>query len=127
MRKLLVGIVAVLLGACEAAPVVDDLGIDEPILPIWPEEAAAGARDGAGNPGPLLSTNTTATQVWYARNRWEETDTVAARRAGLAWGANSGLTWDDKYTAWIESLPVVQSGSGYLTYDLTTPWGKRVV
>ncbi|HTE55830.1 MAG TPA: hypothetical protein VK698_33475, partial [Kofleriaceae bacterium] len=66
------------------------------------------------------------TQVWTARNRWEDRDTPAARRAGLAWSADSGLTWDEKYAAWIQSMESTGSVDGGTTFRLTTPWGKSL-
>jgi hypothetical protein len=74
--------------------------------------------------GLPVATDTSRTQVWTARNRWEDTDTPAARAAGLAWPASSGLTWDAKFGRWIASLPWIPSIDGwYKTVELTTPWG----
>jgi hypothetical protein len=80
--------------------------------------------DNAGIPGPLVATDTRETQVWTARNQWEDTDTAAARKAGLAWPADSGLNWDEKYSAWIEKMERTQGLSGWDTFTLTTPFGR---
>lgn len=67
-------------------------------------------------------------EVWEVRNQWFDVDTAEARKAGLAWTENSGLTWEQKYDAWIDSLTrVPRSGSsGYgETYKLVTPWGTE--
>ncbi|MEO8707355.1 MAG: PPC domain-containing protein, partial [Kofleriaceae bacterium] len=77
--------------------------------------------------GILVNTDTTRTQVWSARNKWEDTDTPAAKLAGLAWPANSGLTWDAKYSEWIKSLAWIPSVDNFsTTVNLTTPWGKTL-
>jgi hypothetical protein len=109
------------LAACAGEEGSDEL--PDEILPLdMPSK-----EDGAGRAGPAVATNTTATQVWTARNKWEDRDTTAARRAGVAWGENSGLNWDEKYVKWIESMEVVNSTSGYHTIKVTTPWNKTVV
>ncbi|MCC6525562.1 MAG: PPC domain-containing protein [Polyangiaceae bacterium] len=99
----------------------EELGIDGPFE--FGEEL--GKADSAGVPGPAVATNTSDTQVWIARNKWEDTTTVAAKKAGLAWGADSGLTWDQKYAAWLDSMQRTP-GSYYDTFTLTTPWGKTM-
>jgi hypothetical protein len=77
--------------------------------------------------GLWVNTNTTRTQVWTARNKWEDTDTAAAREAGIAWGESSGLNWDQKYQRWVDSMERTASTAGYYdTYTLTTPWGKSL-
>lgn len=81
-----------------------------------------GKADSANVKGPLVNTDTTATQVWTARNAWEDKDP----EAGLAWSANSGLNWDQKYAAWIDSMERTGSSSYYDTFMLTTPWGKSL-
>ncbi len=84
-----------------------------------------GKADGAGVPGLAVDGNYADTQVWEVRNRWEDTQTAAAREAGIAWPADSGLTWDEKYALWVESLDLVD---GYYneTFEITTPWGKSI-
>src|SRR5262249_59608577 len=42
------------------------------------------------------------------------------------WGENSGLSWDEKFAKWLESLERAPSTEGYTTYKLTTPWGKTL-
>jgi hypothetical protein len=124
LRLLLVlGIVSGCASGVERAGVdPDDDGMDGPVGPV----PVAGKEDGANRRGLLVNTDTTRTQVWTARNRWEDRDTPAARRAGLAWGENSGLTWDEKYARWVESMARTDSASGRATFLLTTPWGKSL-
>jgi hypothetical protein len=114
---------AVLAAACGGADAADDWGITGPFVETEP----LGKADNAGVPGPLVNTDTSETQVWTARNKWEDTDTDAARAAGMAWPANSGLTWDQKYAAWVQSLEKVPGVDTYYdTFMVTTPWGKKV-
>lgn len=102
----------------------EDYGITGP---FGEADGAVGKADNAGIAGPLVATNTTATQVWTAKNKWEDTDTPAAKAAGLAWEANSGLNWDQKYVKWVESMERTRGESGYYdTFVLTTPWGKTL-
>jgi hypothetical protein len=101
----------------------EEWGMEGPVEPTPPP----GKEDSENRRGLLVNTNTTRTQVWTARNKWEDTTTTAARRAGLAWGADSGLDWDEKYAAWIDSLGWTDGLDGYSqTFVLTTPWGKTL-
>jgi hypothetical protein len=99
-----------------------EYGMEGPLSPV----PAAGKEDSAIRRGLLVNTDTTRTQVWTARNRWEDRDTPAARAAGLAWGADSGLTWDEKYALWVQSMSRTASVNGRETFLLTTPWGKSL-
>src|SRR5690606_26142465 len=116
-------LVAVALAGCagERARDLDaEYGMDGPLSPTPPP----GKEDGPTRRGLAVRTDTSRTQVWVARNRWEDTDTAAARRAGIAWGEDSGLTWDEKYAAWIASMERIPAASGGDTFLLPTPWGK---
>jgi hypothetical protein len=102
----------------------EEWGMEGAMSPTPPR----GKEDSENRRGLLVNTDTTRTQVWTARNKWEDTDTTAARAAGLAWSANSGLTWDAKFVAWIDSLAWIPSVDGWsMTVELTTPWnGKKL-
>ena len=125
-------VVACVLAAALAAPgctdddaraIDDEWGMDGPIYPSPPP----GKEDSEFRRGLPVNTDTTRTQVWSARNAWEDTTTAAARAAGLAWPATSGLTWDAKYAAWVQSLGWIAHADGYSqTVRLTTPWGKTL-
>lgn len=76
-----------------------------------------------------VSVDDSDTQVWKVSNQWGDIDTPAALAAGMAWEANSGLTWEQKYQAWIRGLEPTQSQGGYYnytTYYLQTPHGKML-
>lgn len=99
----------------------EDYQLDGPFQDTEP----VGKADNAGVAGPLVNTNTSETQVWTARNAWEDKDTADARKAGLAWGENSGLNWDQKYKAWIESMQKEAADNGWFdTFRVTTPQGR---
>ncbi len=68
------------------------------------------------------------TAVWEVRNQWFDVDTADAKKAGLAWEANSGLDWEHKFNAWIDSLErTTRSGAAYgETYKIVTPWGTKL-
>ncbi|MBS2025191.1 MAG: hypothetical protein JST92_22555 [Deltaproteobacteria bacterium] len=80
----------------------------------------------AGKPGLPVSVEGSSTQVWTVTARWSDTNTTAANLAGLAWGANSGLRWDQKFSKWVASMPLVQIEDGSTTFQLTTPYGKTI-
>ena len=121
MRRL--GLVLAFAAGC-GAPIDDDFGIDEV---LGPNEPSGGKEDNAGIAGPLIATNTSATQVWTASNKWEDRTTTEAKKAGLVWGVDSGLNWDEKYSKWIDSLEVVDSAEA-LREAITTARlrGERV-
>lgn len=83
--------------------------------------------DGFENaPGPSANAGAADTEVWKVTAQWADRDTAAARKAGLAWPADSGLSWDEKYGLWIDSMVKTDSESGYPTYTFTTPYGKTL-
>ena len=122
---IVLSLVAVLVAACGDDPIDLDAewGMEGALSPTPPP----GKDDSENRRGLLVNTDTTRTQVWTARNKWEVLDTAAARAAGLAWGADSGLTWDQKYGAWLVSLGWTPSADGFsTTFRMTTPWGKTL-
>ena len=80
----------------------------------------------SGKRGLSVSVDGAATAVWEVKNAWTDTDTPAARAAGMAWEANSTLTWDEKYSLWIESMQKIEAHSYGETFLLTTPFGKEL-
>ncbi len=98
----------------------EETGIGEAFDAVPPE----GAADGALPAGPTVASGA-ATEVWAVRNQWEDVSSAEARQAGLAWAANSGLSWEEKYDRWIASLEIVaRQGSGR-TFRMRTPFGDR--
>jgi hypothetical protein len=103
-------------------PPPNDYGIVEPLQTTG---EVLGSQ-GVGSAGPR-SVEYPNTEVWPVENAWSDTDTQAAKAAGLAWREDSGLTWDQKYSLWVDALGAtpLYSGSG-TTYEIETPTGKVV-
>src|SRR5690606_20682971 len=108
--------------ACGADPDDDGLDAADALEP----GGVLGKEDNAGVASLPVNGNYAQTTVWEVRNQWEDTDTPAAREAGLAWGPDSGLTWDEKFAAWVQSLEPVEGQTVPTTFTLTTPWGKSL-
>ncbi len=85
-------------------------------------ENGLGAKDDSAVGAQGLRVQNYDTAIWDVTNQWQDTDTPNARVAGLAWGANSGLNWDEKYFAWVDSLGKIDGP----TFELVTPWGKKL-
>ncbi len=114
------------LGACQEkdADWDDQWGIEGE---LGNDETAAGKEDNAGIAGTPVSHDNQNTAVWTVVNQWEDSNTAAANEAGIAWGANSGLNWDQKYAAWVQSMERTAGHDTYYeTFMLTTPWGKEL-
>lgn len=82
-------------------------------------------------PGPFVKD--TDAEVWAVQNQWADKTSPAAAKAGVAWPANSGLTWEEKYVKWIggfEKIPGSRQDSfgGTIenTIRFTTPTGKKL-
>ncbi|RME26028.1 MAG: hypothetical protein D6806_06890 [Deltaproteobacteria bacterium] len=83
--------------------------------------------DGMGSAAVPTSADDSDTAVWEVWNDWADTDTPDARKAGLAWEANSGLNWNEKFALWIESLPKIDAyEENYKTFTITNPQGKTI-
>ena len=84
-RRLLLLLSIALASACAdpdpAADLDAEWGMERPLSPTPPP----GKEDSEYRRGLLVATNTTSTQVWTAKNAWEDTTTTAAKAAGLAW------------------------------------------
>jgi hypothetical protein len=86
-----------------------------------------GKADSAGRVGPSVSYDNSSTAVWTVSNKWEDTTTPAAKEAGMAWDANSGLNWDEKYSLWVSQMPRIDGHDTYYeTFEFMTPWGKNL-
>ncbi|MCO4747641.1 MAG: hypothetical protein KC912_22790 [Proteobacteria bacterium] len=120
---------AALLSGC-AAPVSVDLASDESTARTADFEAGKWVMgpspsfrsQGYTAMGPSTAGLSGSTAVWDAPQRWYS----VTDEAGLAWDANSGLTWDEKYAAWVDSLAQTVSEDGHATVELETPWGRTL-
>ncbi|MCP4447631.1 MAG: hypothetical protein GY811_20180 [Myxococcales bacterium] len=80
------------------------------------EESSDEKADGlSGRRGPSANWDGRNAQVWPVTRNWADTDSDA----GLAWGANSGLSWEQKFSEWVDSLEKTDG-----TFVLTTPYNR---
>ncbi len=79
-----------------------------------------------GRRGLSTSVDGGSLSVWEVRNQWEDTDTAEASKPGMAWGEDSGLTWDEKYQAWVASMKKIDSEGFGETFELVTPFNKTL-
>lgn len=123
------------IGACTEDA---DTG-NELVIEVGPEDPEAGKAmfeaalpNGAkedtvvGRKGPSVAVDRNNTAVWEVRNQWADKTTAEAKLAGLAWPANSGLSWDEKFGAWVQSLERDASTYGSSTFKMMTPYGKTL-
>jgi len=125
---------AAALLALSALSALAACGSDEIPLDEWgrPTLEPTGWSDGEeksdninGRKGLPTSVDSASTQVWAVTNQWADTNTTAAKAAGMAWPADSGMNWDEKYRAWVESLERVDCEDCWGdTFRMTTPYGK---
>jgi hypothetical protein len=116
-------IAGLLLQGCSGTP-TDPYEGATPLDPGPP----LGKADSVGVKGLPASVTGGSTLVWKVVNQWEDRDTPQAREAGIAWPANSGLNWDEKFARWIESLKKINKheSTSSKTYEVSTPWGKTI-
>jgi hypothetical protein len=125
-RRLLPLLLALLVPACVTEPpsaaeeAYAETGFEGPFDAV-PEEGKA---DGVEELGPTVAAGA-ATEVWAVRSQWTDTTTTEARQAGLAWGANSGLDWEQKFERWVSSFEVVPRAGYGQTVRMRTPFGTR--
>ncbi len=76
--------------------------------------------------GPVVKS--TDGEVWAVTNAWADRNTPAAKKAGVAWPAHSGLTWEEKYQKWIGSFERVDARPDDYgkTIRFKTPYGKTM-
>jgi len=72
--------------------------------------------------GPAIAGMASTHRVWDATRDWEDEDNAA----GLAWPTNSGLNWEEKYAAWVDSMEKTTAENGHVTMGITTPWGREL-
>lgn len=100
----------------DVVPVPVDRSTGKPLLESQGRNAGLEAR------GPATAGISANTEVWSGTNRWYNVDAAA----GMAWPADSGLTWDEKYAAWIDAMPSTIGDDGYTTVLILTPDGREV-
>jgi hypothetical protein len=114
-----------ILSAALAGCAADDPAAFDEADELLPGELL-GKEDSAGIPGLSATASYADTQVWAVENQWEDRATANARLAGIAWSADSGLSWDEKFSRWVGSLQQTPSTGWGDTFQLTTPWGKSL-
>lgn len=75
-------------------------------------------------PGPIAKS--TDAEAWRVENQWADKTTANARKAGIAWKEDSGLTWEEKYQAWIGAFEKVDGISWGKTIRIAAPYGKTL-
>lgn len=75
-------------------------------------------------PGPVAKS--TDAEVWTVENQWADKTSANAKKAGVAWKENSGLTWEEKYQAWIGSFEKADAVSWGKTIRIPAPYGKTL-
>ena len=68
----------------------------------------------------LFASSAYAQAAWNVTNNWES----KTAEAGVAWSANSGLTWTQKFSEWVRSLKKIAREAGGSTFELKDPTGK---
>ena len=119
------GVVAIVVTGCDASAPHDavdpatDPRTGKMLLDVIDEDAAAAKDDSFdGLAGPRGAGMSSSTEVWSVTRRWYQ----VSNEAGLAWPANSGLTWDEKFSAWVDSMRAIDAADGSTTFELTTPY-----
>ena len=85
--------------------------------------ALMGSADSAyGVSGPAQSGLWSSREVWAVHHDWDD----VTPEAGLAWGVQSGLSFNEKYAAWVESLVPADGFGPHQTFELSTPYGKSL-
>ncbi len=114
---------ALVLPACSEDADADPFEDGEDLDP----GGAVGKYDDLSETGLPVNGNYAATTAWTVKNQWEDRNTAAANEAGIAWAANSGLSWDEKYALWLQTMPQIDNVTGTgKTFQITTPWGKTL-
>jgi hypothetical protein len=102
-----------------ATSTADDIGEDGSLAPLPPP----GKEDGQFHAGLATNIDSSRTDVWKVTAQWEDRDPAA----GIAWPANSGLSWDEKFGKWVSAMPWIPSLDGWsMTVQISTPWGKTL-
>ena len=95
---------------------LDEYGVDNAFDPL-----VTGGKEDSTRTGPRVAWEQTDT-VWAISHQWTE---VSAEE-GLAWEANSGLTWEQKYAAWVNALPTQERTPSGTSFTVITPYGLEL-
>jgi len=95
---------------------LDEYGVVGPFEPL-----VTGGKEDSTSSGPSVAWEQTDT-VWRISHQW----TDVTPEAGLAWEADSGLSWEEKYGAWVDSLPTQARTPSGTTFTVTTPYGVEL-
>jgi hypothetical protein len=110
-----------LFTACSSSSSQDDGDPSNGPLDAVPDALTESAKGPTDHPG-------SSTEVWAVQNQWTDTATAAANAAGIAWEANSGLTWEAKYGKWLASFEVIRnSDDSNDTIQVNTPYGGKKI
>ena len=111
------------LAGCAATPAspadvaADETGVEGPFDPMPPESKF----DLDGERGPRVRDGA-ATEVWAVTRDWADVE----GEAGIAWPADSGWTWEQKFDAWVAAAERMPRSTGYgETFRIPTPYGER--
>lgn len=111
------------LGACAqpATPADEAFAETGVVGPLEEVPASDEKFDGPSARGPRVAAGV-ATEVWSVDRTWSDVDSAA----GMSWDANSGLDWEQKFSAWVSSFELEErhNGSGE-TFVMPTPYGDR--
>ena len=103
-----VGLVGCDEGTSDDGDLLLDIGPEDPEAgkAMFEPTLPAGAKEDTvvGRKGPAVTVDRNATAVWEVTNQWADKTTASAKLAGIAWAANSGLSWDEKFAAWVQSM-----------------------
>jgi hypothetical protein len=121
LTLLLSTLVISLSGACLEPPLEpsgpDAVGALESGPPVALDPAPAGVSFSTVT-GPSIAWGSTDT-VWEVTRMWNQ----VSPEAGIAWPADSGLTWEEKYVAWVESMATITREDGGTTFEISSPHG----
>ncbi len=96
----------------------DDPGGPLDAVPDALTESTKGPIDHPGN----------STEVWSVQNQWADTSTPAATADGIAWAANSGLSWEEKYGKWLAGFEIIRNSDDTSeTIQISTPYGAKKI
>ena len=102
-----------------AADIAVDSSTGKALLEVIEDDVSAVKDDSFnGLAGPRGSSMSASTEVWQVTRRWYQ----VSDEAGIAWAENSGLTWDEKYAAWVDSMRKVEAADGSSTFEFVTPY-----